>query len=726
MAASSWQEQELSLRDFLEIFGRHRRLLYAIPGTIVLLAVLYCLVSTPRYLATGTVQVEREGADGLSPDSLMGNQPGAGDALLADITLQTQAGILQSNQLGLRTIYALKLQDSRDFHSRLPHVAAPLGALFGKRKGAADPDAEKAAHEAALLKIFHKRLAVKPQPGTRLLNISYANSDPKLAAEVVNELVKGLVDYGYETRFNATEEASRTLSKQLADLRTRSEQMQAQLAQMQRETGIYSIGLTDPQGREQAYSVVLDQFQRAATTMNEAAQNRILKQAIYQAAQTGDAEMLSSLAGNSMSGGSQSSITNALATIQTLRAQESVQQAELDQVKVKFGPAYPHRQELESSIAGLEGSIAAETGRIRERAKNDFVVANQTYGDAAQTYGSLKGKADTVNNKAIAYMITRQEADESRTLYEDLLRRLKEAGVLQALRSNTVTLVDPAMAPSQPAQPNVPLILGGALIGGLVLGALAVLGLDVFDDRLHSANAAEGLGMPVLGLLPASGAGYRDGVHGVRSRLAVGEARHKAVLVTSATPGEGSRAFGLELAASFAETGRRAVLVEADLRHPALARSLGLSGKGGLSLLLSGAAKLEDALEAHPRIANLWILPAGPMPAAPTALLDSDAMRGEMTELRKRFDAVVIDGPAVLGGTADAGVLAGLADITVQVVKLQQVTRTALRRAHGLLAGYSSRPVGLVLLGIEGDSLAYRRFYGYRAGAERVEAYEAV
>ncbi len=702
---------------------------YAVWGSVFLLAVLFCLLSTPRYVATGTVQVEREGADGLSPDSLMGNQPGAGDALLADITLQTQAGILQSNQLGLRTIDALKLGDSRDFHPRLPDVTAPLRAVFGRRQGAADPDGEKAAREAALLKVFHKRLAVKPQPGTRLLNISYANSDPKLAAAVVNELVKGLVDYGYETRFHATEEASETLSRQLADLRTRSERMQAQVAAMQRETGIYSIGLTDPQGREQAYSVVLDQFQRAATTMNEAAQNRILKQAIFQAAQTGDAEMLSSLAGNGMSGGSQSSITNALATIQTLRAQEAVQQAELDQVKVKFGPAYPHRQELESSIAGLEQSIAAETNRIRERAKNDYVVAKQTYGNAAQTYGLLKGKADTVNNKAIAYMITRQEADESRTLYEDLLRRLKEAGVLQALRSNTVTLVDPAMAPSQPAQPNVPLILGGALIGGLVLGALAVLGLDVFDDRLHSANAAEGLGMPVLGLLPNSdaGAAFRDGVHVVRSRLAAGGPRHKVVLVTSATPGDGARAFAMELAMSWAETGRRAVLVEADLRHPALARSLRLSGDRGLSTVLGGEGTLEDAMEAHPQIAKLSLLPAGPTPAGPAALLDSDAMRTVLARLREQFDAVVIEAPAVLGETADAGVLAGLADTTVQVATLPHVTRTALRRAYGLLAGSAAgAPVNLVLLGIQSDSVTYRRFYGFRAGVEQKGAYEAV
>ena len=136
--------------------------------------------------------------------------------------------------------------------------------------------------------------------GTRLIEVDYLDPDPELASAVVNQLVQELVDYTFETRYKATEAASASLSKQLAELRMRSENLQAQVAQMQRDSGIYSIGTTDAQGRQQAYSAVLDQFQRAATTLSDASQNRILKEAIYQAAKSGDAEMLSSLAGNSL------------------------------------------------------------------------------------------------------------------------------------------------------------------------------------------------------------------------------------------------------------------------------------------------------------------------------------------------------------------------------------------------------------------------------------------
>ena len=301
------------------------------------------------------------------------------------------------------------------------------------------------------------------------MEVDYLDPDPQVASAVVNQLVQELVDYTFETRYKATEAASASLSKQLAELRMRSENLQAQVAQMQRDSGIYSIGTTDAQGRQQAYSAVLDQFQRAATTLSDASQNRILKEAIYQAAKSGDAEMLSSLAGNSLVSGS----TNSLATIQNLRGQEALLQGQLNQMKTKFGPGYPKIGEIQANISALEHSIQQEISRIAERARNDYQVADQTWKDAQKNYNTQKVQADALNDKAIRYIITRQEADDSRLLYEDLLKRLKEAGILQGLKSNTITVVDQALMPIKPSKPNVPLYLAAALGFGLFWAAQA-------------------------------------------------------------------------------------------------------------------------------------------------------------------------------------------------------------------------------------------------------------
>ncbi len=182
-----------------------------------------------------------------------------------------------------------------------------------------------------------------PIGGTRLIEIAYTNHDPRLAASVVNQLVQELVDYNFETGYKATQEASEALSRQLVDLRTQSEDLQAKVAQMQRVSGIYSIGTTEyTEGRQQAYSAVLDQyFSGASIALSDAAQTRILKEAIYHAAQSGDAEMLSSLAGNTLAGAAPSALTNSLVAIQNMRAQEATVQGQLDQLKVKFDLGYP-------------------------------------------------------------------------------------------------------------------------------------------------------------------------------------------------------------------------------------------------------------------------------------------------------------------------------------------------------------------------------------------------
>ncbi len=726
MPVSIPREKELTLADLVDALRRGRGLIALIFSTAMIVALVLCVCSTRRYQATGTVQVEREGAESLSSDTLMGNAPASSDAEAADINIQTQVSILESNSLALRTIANLGLASTAEFSPRSGPIASLLHAAFSP--AARNTEDAAAARQADLLRIFHHELTVKALPGTRLLQISYLSPDPRVAATVVNQLVKELIDFNFETRYRATQSASDALGKQLADLRVQSQQLQSQVADMQRQTGIYSIGMVDPQGRDQAYSAVLDEFQRAASAMNDAAQNRILKQAIYEAARTGDAELLSSLAGNTMSGAASSSITNALATVQNLRSQEAALEGELDQVKVRFGPAYPHRQELEAGIAGLEHSIQNETGRIRDRARSDYMVAGTTYDKAQQNYVERKSQADKVNDKTIAYMITRQEADESRTLYEDLLKRLKEAGILQGLRSDNISLVDPALVPAAPARPGRLLFLVCGAGGGLLLGLLAALLVDALDDGMHEVQPAESLGLSVVGLLPrrgtrsllpaAPGSHYSDQVHAVRARLSAGHGQAaeivgaaRVIMVTCLTPGRGDDVVALNLGASYARAGKRVLLVEAHLRMPLLSRALMLDQSRGLSTLLADTGSAVAA-QPCPGVPNLSVLPAGPAPAAPSELLDSLAFRSQLIGWRLEYDVILLAAPPALE-TADAQVLARAADLSIAVATMDVTTLGTLRRAHEVLSAATASPMTVLFSEVSAGSSAFCNFYGY-------------
>ena len=721
---SLYPERELTLRDLVQMFRRRRVIVFITTGVVFALAVLFCAVSTRRYQAAGTIQVQKESSDGLDLQSLMGSGGDASDALDADINIQTQASILQSNALALRTIEKLRLEDTRSFNPPPSLVSWLVRTLFpGDSSKPSDMRMVIAGRQASALAVFHKNLSVKPMAGTRLIEIDYLDPDPEQASAVVNQLVQELVDYTFETRYKATEAASASLSKQLADLRLRSENLQAQVAQMQRDSGIYSIGTTDAQGRQQAYSAVLDQFQRAATTLSDASQNRILKEAIYQAAKSGDAEMLSSLAGNSLVSGS----TNSLATIQNLRGQEALLQGQLNQMKTKFGPGYPKIGEIQASISALQHSIQQEISRIAERARNDYQVADQTWKDAQQNYNTQKVQADALNDKAIRYIITRQEADDSRSLYEDLLKRLKEAGILQGLKSNTITVVDQALMPIKPSKPNVPLYLAAALGFGLFLGGAGVMVVDTLDNTVQDASVIEQMGLPLIGVLPRLAnhkraievrsnpkSRYSEMVRNLRSVLT--RARifpvPKVILVTSAIPGEGKTTLSMNLAASFVQQGKTVLLLEADMRRPAIRTSMGLPGRSGLSLLLAGESQ-ENVIFAHPQMPGLFLLPEGTVPLFPSELLESDRMRDLLKDLREDFDVIVIDAPPVLP-VADARVLCEMADVTIQMARFGVTTKTALRRAHELLTAYSKRPVGVVLNGVAEGSGAYHDYYGYR------------
>ena len=143
-----------------------------------------------------------------------------------------------------------------------------------------------------------------------------------------------------------------------------------------RDHNMSSTSFNELDGDKVVRSGVLDQLQQTTLALTQAEQNRILKGAIAHAAETGDAEMLSGLAGNSAGVNSQA-MNNSLGVIQNLRQQQAMQQAALQEAEAKFGPSYPKIVELRGNIAGLEHSIHQEVERVKERAKSDYAVAVQ-------------------------------------------------------------------------------------------------------------------------------------------------------------------------------------------------------------------------------------------------------------------------------------------------------------------------------------------------------------
>ncbi len=720
-------------------------------GTIVfalIVGILASVFSPRRYEASARLQVQKEAVDGLGLNNLMGGPATTSDELDGITTMQTQAKILESDTLALRAINDLNLEATEDFKPKFSLVGR-IASLF-VAASPRDPDnaslEDTPRRRTQALLVFSRNLSVKPISGTRLIEISYYDSDPKIAAAVVNDLIQGLADYGFQTRFNATSQASKWLSGQMTDLQKQSDDLQAKVVALQRDSGIFSLGgegaLDDKtMGGSGVYSSAIDRLRQATAALGQAQSNRIIRGAVYQAVQAGDAELISELAGNGNLTGISSGLTNSLSLIQSLRLQQATLQGQLDELSSKFGAAYPKLDEIRANRTAIDLAIKSEVERVALRAKSDLDIAQTIEDNARAAFNDAKQQADSQNSKAMEYSIARQEADQSRTLYETLLGHLKEAGVLEGMRSSNFTVVDPARVPSTPAKPNVPLFLAGSLVFGLFFGCLAAFVMELRDHRIynfmdlesksghvtfgvlpHYVQKASRLNRSTLMALDEPHSHYVEALRVLRTWLLHPREGKtpKVVLVTSSIAAEGKTTLSLNLAIVLALQGKKVLLVDADLRQPMLHKKLNINTQTGLSSLLSGEVGAEVLPGVVPieRLPTLRVLVAGPSPAYPSELLGSEPMRSSIEAWREQFDFILLDAPPVLPVT-DSLILSLLVDYTLLVARFNVTERHSLERSYSLLEMEARRDqeIGVVMNAVKRMDKSYSNYYASSASS---------
>ncbi len=728
-------EKDIALRDLPKIFRRRRRLFLGTTAALLALGIAACIFMTRRYQATGVIQLQKSTADSLGLNNMMNSEGGdsaAEDTLSLNIDLQTQKSLLESDTLALQVINELGLEQNKDFKGHFSPISWAMGII--SPAGISDPPnaslADSPARRRRLLQAFSKRLKVTVAPGTRLIQISFSNRDPKVAAAVVNHLIQALIDFSFRTRFMATKQVSGWLEGQLSDLRKQSESLNGQVVALQQNSGIFGVGASDLNGKPVVDSPALDRLQGATTALSQAETNRVLKEAVYQVAKTGDAELISQLSGTSGTSPG-SGIANSLMLIQSLRAQEATLQSQIDQDASRYGPAYPKLIQEREAYKGVQQSIQEEIARVAARAKNDYEVALKAEEGARAAYETDKQAAERLNNKGIEYAILSKEASQSQDLYQDLLKRLKEAGVLEGLHSSNITVVDEASPPSNPSSPNVPVYLGIALLAGMVLGCVACLVVDATDDRIQDLEQLEAMNLPLLGFLPRFerqtsapapmhmepySSGFSEAVTIIRSNLLISHRNDppQVILVTSAWQAEGKSVLAFSLAASLCQTGKQVLLIEGDMRNPVMSQRIGLEGETslGLSALLSDGSMPTTTISMQDS-PNLKILTSGATPSRPAELLSSQRLQSLVEEWKKDFDFIVIDSPPVLP-VADTQFIESLADATAVVVRSGYTARNALRRTYATLSKHAKDPqnphISVVLNFVPPQSAEY--FYG--------------
>lgn len=277
----------------------------------------------------------------------------------------------------------------------------------------------------------------------------------------------------------------------------------------------------------------------------------------------------------------------------------------------------------------------------------------------------------------------------------------------QNTRAN-ISLADGAPLPSSPVRPKPTLYTMLAGILGLVLGIAAAFLRDRLDNRLRTSDDVElRFDTAVLARIPRKGrsdtsaAAFREAFRLLRTNVqfATRGTRAGALAITSGRQDEGKTTTIMQLAIASAEVGQRVIVVEADFRRPALQRAMVPDREDpmrpGFSNYLVEAATLDEVIHPTGR-PNISIVPAGPLPPSPSALLESRRGQSAVADFLTRSDLVLVDCPPLSIG-ADASVISGWVDGVIVVVDLGGSTDKTVRDAVRQLEAVDANLLGLVL-----------------------------
>lgn len=736
---------EWTLPDLFAVLYRRRAWIITSLAACFALVVLYWACATPRYRATAVIEVQKEshGAFGLENTTTDKPSNAVSDSFDDNLTLQTEIGILESDSLALDVIHRAGLETTPDYFAPRPGAFAWLHGLVNKllfwRKPVEPlsiPLADAPNRRYVALKIFSRRRKIAPVAGTRLIAVNYSDPDPSRAAAVATALVQALADYGFQSRSSAAAQSASWLAAQLSGLRQQTDALDDRAAALDRASGSY--------GDDDSHNVVLARLDELNTALSAAESNRIVREAIWRAVQSGDPEVISGLGGNPAVG---ANTQNSFALLQSLRAQEASAQAQLAESGKRYGENWPAVAEQRARLATIQRSLQDEVHRLGDRARSDYEVSLQAENSARAAFDQQKALASGLTGNTVALRLARQEADQSRSLYSTLLGRLQQTGVLEGLHSGNFAIVTPALVPpsDHPSSPNLPLLAALALAVGIVLGCTAAVARELTDTAIHTPADLEALlEAPVFAAIPAQQPArpwyrrilpqpqsatlaleaaaasdfaipapvspFTEALHCLRASLLLSHSVHapQVIAIVPAAPAPNSTPQGirpdyteeekpslaLSLATVLAQHGAPVLYVDADLRSAPSAGSAPV--EPGLSDLLAGVAAT-----AFPRSAEdaslLSVIPSGPRPPCPSELIASARMTTLLTGWRQEFSFVVLNSPAA--AFADALVLAQMSDAVLITACAGHTKKDQLLPAFHALSRQVQKhaTVGLVL-----------------------------
>jgi uncharacterized protein involved in exopolysaccharide biosynthesis len=406
------------------VFQCRKRFIFATSAAVLLASVCACSFGKLTYIASSVVQI-----DGASASTRR-------DAAFQASSLQARADLMRSQALAFRVIDDLKLQRTDD----------------------------SSQERRRIVRAFRDRLKVKVIPEAQRLQIEYTDSDPKLAAEVVNHLVDVSADDSVRTTVTSTNPSSRWLEDRLKALRVQSDTLQSKLAASQMTSGPVS-----PDLRDQAviYTSTLAQLKRSAILLSQARMNSILKASVAEVVNTGDPASISRLSSSSIASAVGESVRPSLIVVNDLLRRQATLEMQTREDAAHLTPWSPQMVRDQAEMRSLQHSLKMATREAAAHAQNDLDAALKIEHQLQEKHTADETVAKQLHGRSIEDAALPFEVELSRQLYQNLLTRLNSAGILKVTRTSDLAVVTRAAVSSVHDHLRTPLYL--ALGGGSVV-----------------------------------------------------------------------------------------------------------------------------------------------------------------------------------------------------------------------------------------------------------------
>jgi succinoglycan biosynthesis transport protein ExoP len=399
----------------------------------------------------------------------------------------------------------------------------------------------------------------------------------------------------------------------------------------------------------------------------------------------------------------------------------SQKQNELRDLRLKYTDEYKPVRDLQTAVTTLQ---MQEIPQLAREALARLQTSEQA---VAQQVASESHDITQLPKAQVEMMRLNREVSLAGQLYTTLQGRYEEARLASESSIPDVQILDRPVVPSSPTRNTKPRIMFIALIGGLGLGlALAIL-LDRLDRRVrYPEQATEELGLPIIGTVPRVPASVRDvddessaqvveAFRTIRLNILTVFDPSAPVVFTITSPGagEGKSLISSNLAMSFAESGRRTLLVDGDIRRGQLHATFGIHQAPGVLDYLTGNASLEEVLQATD-YEHLTVVSCGARRHRGPELLASERMPQFLNSLRPHFDVIIVDSPP-LGAGIDPFALGAATGNLMVVLRVGRSDRQMAQAKLGVVDRYPIRVLGCVLNDIkaEGAFRYYSYLYGY-------------